>query len=244
MEIFEERFVVFIDILGFREMVLHAAKEPLGNEAKRVQDALARIQEINFDESGENSQSGEPQDHRTHIFSDCIIISISLSGEKVWQVFKKLAELTVDLMMLGVWIRGGMSVGKVSKNHKTPWGPAIVEAYAIESEIAIYPRLALSKSALSFIDSTMGPKRELGLIARGTDGVWALVPITWALKKHSGLPPYLTRGKAEEIKKKLGYAYEEATVNPRVYQKINWIRRDWNKLIQSIYVECQVSRGN
>ena len=231
-DVFEERFVVFIDILGFRSMVKAASRDPDGMIAKRVDTALEIIQDMQLLGTDEvDAQHGIDGFH-SHIFSDCIVMSVAPDSFAVSKLFIRLAKLTIKLMEHGVWIRGGMSKGLISKRINTPWGPAIVEAYKVESEVAKYPRLALSKSALDFIHNHMNKKHEDGLIVRDSDdGVWSLSPITWALRSSYGHPPMLTEQLAMRIKENLDEVHKETVDNPGVFQKIDWLCDHWSKHI-------------
>ncbi len=229
VSVFEERFVVFIDILGFGSMVSAASREPNGPTAKRVDTALTIIQNMRLLEGDSVATRQAIDGFHSHIFSDCIVMSVDPDSFAVSKLFVQLAKLTVNLMGEGVWIRGGMSKGLISRRRSTPWGPAIVEAYKVESELAKNPRLALSKSALDFVRHEMDRKQEDGLIVRDSDGVWSLSPMTWALRSSYGQRPMLTENLASRIKRHLEEAHEQTVDNPGVFQKIDWLCDHWNK---------------
>ncbi|MDE0984749.1 MAG: hypothetical protein OSA52_08840 [Yoonia sp.] len=228
-DVFEERFVVFIDILGFGSMVSSASREPNGAIAKRVDTALTIIENMRLLGADPVDTRQTIGGFRSHIFSDYIVMSVDLDSFTVSKLFVQLAKLTVTLMGEGVWIRGGMSKGLISRRQSTPWGPAIVEAYRVESELAKNPRLALSKSALDFVRNQMDQKQEDGLILRDSDGVWSLSPMTWALRSSYGQPPMLTEYLAMRIKRHLEEAHQQTVDNPGVFQKIDWLCDHWNK---------------
>jgi len=223
-DVFEERFVVFIDILGFGAMVTRAACCQI--EAERIDSALEKIKKL------ENISIDQC---RSHIFSDCIYISVPKKRSLVSKLFKELAELTIDLMREGVWIRGGIVLGNISKRDDIPWGPALVEAYRIESQVAEFPRICFGASALKYVRYQMDGKERDNLIRRAPDGVWALQPIIWTLSYD-----YLQRSIAKEIMTKLDSARAETVDNPKVFKKINWLCKAWNNQICSQYPDCEV----
>ncbi len=227
-DIFEKRFVVFIDILGFGAMVSDAAKRPGGQIAKRVDTALTIVGNMKLLEGDRVDPVENIAGFHRHIFSDCIVMSVEPDPLAVSKLFIELAKLTVNLMSQGVWIRGGMSLGAISKRRSTPWGPAIVEAYRVESNLAVNPRIALSKSALDFVKKKMDRKEEDRLIVRGEDGVWSLAPIVWALRDSYGNGPFLTEETALRIKDHLERSHKETVDNPGVFKKIDWLSEQWD----------------
>ena len=77
-------------------------------------------------------------------FSDSIVISHSYEDmhaiDSMLEIVKNLQE---QFLMLGYLTRGGMTVGKMYHDDGIVFGPAFVEAYTLESKIAVYPRIAL-----------------------------------------------------------------------------------------------------
>ena len=68
---------------------------------------------------------------------------------------------------LGMLARGGLTIGKLHHSGGVVFGEAMVDAYRLESRVAIYPRIAVSSRIYSIL-----PKRER--IAQDTDGIWYL----------------------------------------------------------------------
>lgn len=101
------------------------------------------------------------------------MLSVTPKPEAVSRLFMELAKLTIDLMAMGIWIRGGASLGPISKRETTPWGPAVVAAYKFESTLEVNSRIALDKMALKFIQESMTKKEDNKLIVRDDDGVWS-----------------------------------------------------------------------
>lgn len=129
-----EGIVTFIDILGFRELVLSkSAKELAG---------LVNI-------FRERTADPEVPGVTVIAFSDSIIRirpQSSISG-----LFFELIDLLhaqAELIGRGVLVRGGIAYGNVAVYEGSPYGSAFIEAYELESKIAVYPRLVVSPSLL------------------------------------------------------------------------------------------------
>ncbi|CTQ31298.1 hypothetical protein [Jannaschia rubra] len=231
-EILEERFVVFIDILGFGAMVRQAARDPDGEMANRVAAALKVIEDLGQSRGDIVFPSKSNSDFHSHAFSDCIVMSVVPSAEVVAELFVVLAKLTLDLMEIGVWIRGGMSHGLISKTRTTPWGPAIVEAYEVESKLAINPRIAMGKSAVEFVNRAATGVQKDDRLVRDDDGVWSLEPFVWVRSDAREKLPYLTKEKARRIKSELESAHEGVVDSPRIFSKIEWLRERWDSQLK------------
>src|SRR5438105_1445070 len=81
---------------------------------------------------------------------------------------------------IGMLVRGGVTIGKLYHSGGVVFGEALVDAYRLESRVAIYPRIAVSSRIYSHL-----PNRER--IAQDTDGIWYL-------KYLSELPPGIATG--------------------------------------------------
>jgi len=51
--------------------------------------------------------------------------------------------LCLDLLRQGVLTRGGITKGLLYHSSNIAFGPALIEAYRLESEVAVYPRVVL-----------------------------------------------------------------------------------------------------
>ena len=64
-------------------------------------------------------------------------------------------------------VRGGVTIGKLHHSGGVVFGEAMVDAYRLESRVAIYPRVVVSSRIYTLL-----PNRER--IAQDTDGIWYL----------------------------------------------------------------------
>ena len=220
---FRDRLVVFIDILGFANHVSEAASSKSITKARQIDQALLDIKKL-----------GTNPDSETHIFSDSAIISASNDPVEIEKLFRNLSILTWSLMTKGVWIRGGISFGMVSKDKNKPWGPAIVEAANTEAQIASFPRIALASSALDLL-SKSSLLLKVTSVSRDQDGVFSLDAV------RKGFEFCLTEGGQNDvkldvpnisdlatIKKQLDAAFDTAVDNPEIFKKIGWLCRQWD----------------
>ena len=137
---YEKRLVLFMDILGFKQITEEAVCEP--EIIDRVKSAI-KMMTTNFNESAHQSSRVV-----TH-FSDSVVVSIKVDEEAgVFWLIADLAHIVLNMTLRGFLIRGGIAVGDLVHNEDVIMGPAMNEAYRLESQIALNPRVILSEEVL------------------------------------------------------------------------------------------------
>ena len=105
---------------------------------------------------------------------------------------------------------------------------AINEAYRIENEVAKYPRICLSRAAVSKLND-MGFFETTQPISRDEDGVWSINVINFMLGlimfEHPDAPP---EEDLNRIKIELDKAHEKLVDSPDKFQKIDWLCDVWD----------------
>jgi len=158
---YEIRTVAFIDILGFSDLVSRSVNDAVFlnklYDAVKVVEYQGRIwvaqASISPNDSPEQKKVQiDAMDFRSHAFSDCIVLS--QRGTFVVQLFISVAQLMMALMDLGVLVRGGISIGPLYHDTNIVFGPALIEAYKLESRSAKSPRVLVSEQV--FIASQNG----------------------------------------------------------------------------------------
>lgn len=131
----EDRAVLFLDILGFKDLVAEGQSENIVKLLERVESygkIFAKGTNIGYT-----------------VFSDCVVISAPLedgTGVKLVSFFATL--LWTDLLRFRVLSRGGIAVGKLHHKDNIVVGPALIAAYQLESNQAIYPRILIAEDAM------------------------------------------------------------------------------------------------
>lgn len=137
MDIYENRIVIFFDILGFRKWV-NSEIEKKNDDCTSIIDIFRYIR--NFYETyvkGEYTKTV-----RISFFSDSIIISFEESDSD--QIFRTVADLQIlifNLVMRNVLVRGAISYGRLLHNEDYILGPAFMSAYDLETKKSIVPRI-------------------------------------------------------------------------------------------------------
>ena len=69
--------------------------------------------------------------------------------ENLFLLVIDLVHLQLDLVLDGVLIRGGMTIGQLFHDGNIVYGPAMNMAYKLESKVAVYPRIIVDKPAIN-----------------------------------------------------------------------------------------------
>ncbi|MDB5527674.1 MAG: hypothetical protein JWR51_777 [Devosia sp.] len=80
-------------------------------------------------------------------FSDCIVLSALASSEQSTGLLTTfLDQLCLVACLSGFLLRGGITRGPIYHREGMVYGPAMITAYKIERDIAVYPRIVLDEA--------------------------------------------------------------------------------------------------
>jgi len=191
---FEDRFVAFVDILGFSSIVKHAATdgdtfETLRDALENIDGQVKRLEEYrlwcaSLDPAARFLSAPTPIEMTA--FSDCYLIS-GKASDGAWAVFAAAQALGANLLAHDILTRGAVVLGAAYHQGKIAFGPAIIEAYDIERNIAKYPRILVTDSAREAIRWENENFWHGQLLRPDTDGCPFINVLTPPLSKWSPL---------------------------------------------------------
>ncbi|MDD1505398.1 hypothetical protein PVA17_22000 [Lysinibacillus sp. CNPSo 3705] len=231
---YEERVIAFIDILGFQEHVTRSETD--ANHSERLHNALAYLSSIKTD----NYKGAYPQNdlgREVSVFSDSIVISYPLTFKSAsFYLLLDIIHIQLDMMNAGILVRGGVTVGKLYHSDGVVYGPAMNEAYQIESKYAIYPRVVVEKKVIieGVKNSLHDPLLELeyikGLIKEDEDHQFFIDYISqW--QEIDDEESYLY---ALDVTKDLVVNEIQKQTNPNILLKYNWLKRYYNSTLDKL----------
>lgn len=228
--------VTFLDVLGFREIVRSRSACDVHKIIKQL-ERFARPAEI--------EDIDEPK-----VMSRVVVQSVSdaIVRARIFKTeyhdgafFLELVDLLhaqIELVGLGVLVRGGVTVGEIfvgEAGDATFFGPALIRAYEIESQEAIFPRIVVGEEALAEHRSNKALRSEGNtlkyeleaidkLLAVGEDGTRYIDYLAAAEGEfdEGSYPDFLHRH-AELIRNG-----RMAASDPRVRRKFEWLARYHN----------------
>lgn len=235
---YEQRYCAFIDILGFRNFVkgLRSA-----NDARALRDVM---QKIHAPTSGPTVSWDI--DFRAQSISDAIAISTTTMDSGLYRILEAIEKLSVDLLREGYFIRGGLVRGYLYHDSSMVFGDALVRAFELETNIARYPRVIISKEVMDDIGK-MGSgffaenkNRFDAFIEQADDGPFYVhVLRTVAAELHQVQIDNLNKKPEEQtrladfdrmqnmIQKRL----DEAAFVPHHFEKVQWFAKYWRTFV-------------
>ncbi len=144
---YENRIVCFIDILGFSSIIKGTVSREKKKEAQQMLDNVCNALELLREYSDEMSA----YKISTTQFSDSIVISFPWNEEEwhLLSVFRTIKYIQVALLYrYQLLLRGGIVVGEMVHTDRLLVGPAMIDAYELESKCANSPRIVLDPKVM------------------------------------------------------------------------------------------------
>jgi hypothetical protein len=123
---YKDRYVAFLDLLGFKALVAQAEEHP--GQWTTVREVLALVKETLCEDPAIGM--------RFTYFSDCILISVDRSEQGLAEMFASINCLTFNLLQYDVLVRGGLVAGGAYHQRDFVYGTAVSRAYVLESTCA------------------------------------------------------------------------------------------------------------
>ncbi|WP_342509764.1 hypothetical protein [Sporosarcina sp. FSL K6-2383] len=238
---YEDRVIVFIDILGFTEHIKLTKNDPAYfNKMKRVFNYLYDYQKDNLDGVLAQKEIGK----EVTVFSDSIVISYPTKLEgAVFYLLMDVVHLQLDMLAEGVLFRGGFTVGELCHNDSIVFGPAMIEAYELESKVAVYPRVIVSDKVFNTaIQNGVNPPDQeleyiLNLLNQDFDEQFYVDFLSQWQEIDDNSKYFDSLSAIKVVIENAIIAYES---KPNVQVKYQWLKRYYNSTldkIQSQYTE-------
>lgn len=133
---YEQRIILFLDFLGFKEIVESTVRDP--NNLRSLLTAIDRLHDI----GREDADLYKTRSITT--FSDSVVLSYATHEQSaVFYLLLDIAFAVIDLAIQGYLVRGAVTVGDLVHTKRYLVGPAMVSAYEMESKIAKSPRVLI-----------------------------------------------------------------------------------------------------
>lgn len=167
-EKYEKRVVFFLDILAFKNKI-NSSKTKVVD----VKKFLDKIKDLEIDEESSPTL-------KVTTFSDSVIVSfVYTEGSRLFNELIMFLHMQFELFReFGILVRGACAIGNAIHTDKYLFGPAVNEAYLLESKCAIYPRIIISEdiidecSCYSMHQNYNDKEYILNLLKQDTDGLY------------------------------------------------------------------------
>jgi len=152
----KEYYIAYFDLLGYKKF-FQSYPDKVGDFLQVIHEAISKtkdyMQEVNSSPVG--AELGKLS-IRTKVFSDNILLCLETTTTIVeYPRFLAFLAIIADIqrnfiLEYGLFLRGGITVGKLSFNEDFVFGQGLIDAVALE-ETAIYPRIIIGQAVLDFI---------------------------------------------------------------------------------------------
>ena len=216
--------IAYLDILGFKNIVNSEAASTIHEIFSNVRLAKKLI-------SGGTKEKDIICEIRKktkfYFFSDSIVCSIPMEEPMAFEMVASncmLLQHALWIKGLQVWIRGAITIGDLYCGQGEVFGPALVDAYILESTDAKYPRIVMTEETYRQGIANSNRKEDIGFIFK-TDNELRMVE---CLRFFSGYK-LAFRQLIESVEKNIREITE-----PRVQEKYVWIKKNYSELFDNL----------
>jgi hypothetical protein len=166
---FEDKFVAFVDVLGFKGMVA-SSEAGTGMALPELLELLKKLgdgsERARFDTYGPTCCPMAPRidkniNFRVTQISDCVIVSSEVSPAGIINLVSHCWGSVIELMARGIMCRGYIKRGRIYHTDSQVVGTGYQEAYASESKVSAFkqeaddrgtPYVEVDKEVCSYVE--------------------------------------------------------------------------------------------
>jgi hypothetical protein len=148
----KKKIILFLDVLGFKKFVCDY-------ESHKIETIESVLNVIGETFSENIASSLFPKTRKTvTFFSDSVVISYDDTSDNnmnfaflIEEISKQVIKCQIKLFEYGVLIRGGLTFGNIIHTNNKCFGTGLINAYILESKLAIYPRVLIDDEIIQFL---------------------------------------------------------------------------------------------
>jgi len=256
---YETRFVGFVDLLGFTQIVLKTSEEAyrltqLSEDRVmllgQIVDALS-IPQTDYAEEfyfllGENIPTSPLIVSRT--FSDCVMFSAEHSAHGLGLLLHSIFRLSRFMMLKGFYCRGAITIGEIfwqdkDGRHPIVFGPALNKAIILERKHADISRVIFCNTSAKKLEEYIKQSAQNKLseilnshTSQAKDGPWQVNLFVDFIDISDGEKAE-KKDELNVLADKLKKVMLEYTEEPRVFRKLRAIAEQVNDVAKKIGIE-------
>ena len=227
---YSDRYIAFVDILGFSSIVRQSEHD---QTSKRFDALVGALTEI----GSHHPSINESDDFQFQSFSDSVVMSSASTLTGLVQILSSISDLAIRLLKTSLLIRGAIAKGKLYHKQPVIFGPALLDAYSSEVNIAKFPRVVLSREVYEDFQKIAGGMKYPQVIL-AEDGppylhVFAkfrmlneVAPTAEFLNSDEVLEAQFCRTAIQNL-------LDESIYQPSHYEKLLWLSIYWNSTVAS-----------
>jgi hypothetical protein len=223
--IYSKRYVAFVDILGFSSIVRGSARSTV-----QTTKLAAILKKIANRTDPPGIELGPDDDFQAQSFSDCTVLSENASDQGLIHLLDVLTFFAY-LMANGILVRDGLAKGSLYHKDAIVFGPALLDAYALESTLATFPRILIERSVhvdfqrvVNYDELGSARREKIKLSSDGPPFLHIFEPFR-SLTENS---PTWLQETMQGSKFSIQYQLDHSIYDPRIFEKLRWLAIYWN----------------
>ena len=243
---YDLRYVAFLDLMGFRNMVDQSTIDAdILNTINQALDYTGYVQYNNYHGTFSLVELGK----QVTSFSDSVVISYnaSMPGGGFY-VLIDIVHICINLLGLGIPVRGGVTVGKLIHTERKCFGPAMVRAYLMESQKAKFPRVLIDSEVMKHDLENPGAANTVEyeadylsqIVQKDAIDNYYFLDYLKQYEEFDEFESYIDYmlGIKEFIIRKLSiYQLSTHKEDEEIYMKYVWLKNYYNKTIEAVLAE-------
>ncbi|HVU93702.1 MAG TPA: hypothetical protein VHE34_00690 [Puia sp.] len=238
---YEYRYIAFLDILGWSDLLEKSAfdseqTKKMGVFIDSVISHGSFIEQANQNSRIDNP-FGDPQ--LTH-FSDTLVLSTRGDRYGPNMLLYHLRDITDNLLRFGFFVRGGITCGLLIHRGSMIYGPGLVDAYNLERNHAVVPRILLSDD-LAKVWQGGPPVQDISGRALGRTKDWRLDSdgrrfFDFLQGPILHMPDAIVnnefeKGRLADIRERISAVLSDPSIQISVQKKYSWLARYFNDIL-------------
>jgi hypothetical protein len=213
---------------------MYVDRKALQLRRKKLIDILNRITRTWTDKALTISREQLGADFRSTSFSDCSVLSETISPKALQYLLYRVSQFALDLLANGFLLRGAIAKGLLHHSETAVFGPAFLTAYDLERNTAKYPRIIVDRGTHEdFIELQNVQSNEVfdkfirpGL--RHDDDGPVFVDILSGYRGSEPIPYERLIVTGNACHASIQAMLDESIYNPAHYEKLRWLAIYWN----------------
>jgi len=227
---YENRYTAFLDVLGWSNVIEESVYTP------EIVKRLGQVSNNRFEDelSIHTSSVLHPEaDLQIIQFSDCIVISTRVCKDGFKVLMKEVWRVVLLRSVMGLYVRGGITIGKLIHQDSVVFGPSLIRAYHLESDKgqAVFPRI-ISDNEVDLSTMTVDGLPTWRLDVDGKYFFDFLNHMPWTDYNSRGALEYLESQRAT-----IAIALRRFRKEERILEKYVWLRDYFNLIVEERKVE-------
>lgn len=223
---YQKKVIIYIDLLGFKDFI-HFTHKTANNQSGKISRVFNFFNFLKkLVDQGQSLTKSKVISH----FSDLIVISFDAQDfEAFHDEIKDIQTIISNCIVNGFFVRGSVIYGEIVHTPEIIFGPGLIEAYQLETEKAVFPRVIIDETIIKDFNDVKPSKFDIeDIVNIDNDGLYY---VDYFEKVRGNLDH------DQQYKKyiiKMTELLFEMSKKPNLRQKLEWIMPHYSGMLASV----------